>query len=200
MTLRVTFVSGDYVLQVSDRLVSVDRRAGVESYDREANKTVVYFARDAYVSIGYTGLAYLEDRPTDQWIAEKLIGEEVESRRGPSGGISQRITAGPVPPWFGIGTARRILRRERVAVTSRRHESPPGQPTPYVHDVVHCGVAMRKTGLGRQAAVAPHRPPHRGRGRRPAVSGLPVGAARRMGTRPILGQLHPRHPKPDTGA
>lgn len=49
-------------------------------FDPEANKTIVYVARDAIVSIGYTGRAYLEGRPTDQWIAEQLIGEEVASR------------------------------------------------------------------------------------------------------------------------
>lgn len=124
MTLHMTFVCGRYVLQLSDRLVSVATRFGIEPFERTANKTVVYFARDAYVSIGYTGLAYLKDRTTDQWIAETLIGEEVESRRGPSGGISQRMIAGPMPPWFDIGTARQVLRRELIAVT---RDLPPEQ-------------------------------------------------------------------------
>jgi hypothetical protein len=119
VTLHLTLTSGLGVLQVSDRLVSVNTKRGIEPFDRTANKTVIYFARDAYLTIGYTGLAYLEDRPTDQWIAEKLIGEEVESRRGPSGGIPQQFIAGPMPAWSDIGLARRRLRDALIAATGR---------------------------------------------------------------------------------
>lgn len=118
MTLHISLITGRFVLQVSDRLVSVPTRRGPRPHERTANKTVIYFARDAYVSISYTGLAYLDERTTDQWIAEKLIGEEVESWRGPSGGISQLFSAGPMPRWLDIGAARHVLRRELIAVTN----------------------------------------------------------------------------------
>ena len=101
MTLHISLVPGHFVLQVSDRLVSVRRGTRVEPFDQAANKTVIFFARDALVTIGYTGVAYLDGRPTDQWIAEKLSGERFGSEdRGPSGGIPQRF---PLVP-FLLGT------------------------------------------------------------------------------------------------
>lgn len=120
MTLHITYVSPQFVLQVSDRLVTLSSRGRLAPFDTAANKTVVYFARDAYVSIGYAGRAYLEGRPTDQWIADKLIGEEVNSRaRSPGGGIPQRIIAGPLDPWHDIGTARQVLREALIKTTCR---------------------------------------------------------------------------------
>lgn len=89
-------------------------------FDERSNKTVIYFARDAYVSIGYTGLAYLDGRTTDQWIAEKLLREDIGAwGLGPSGGIPQRTISGPMPPWFDIGMATQVLRRELIASVER---------------------------------------------------------------------------------
>lgn len=123
-------VSQRYVLQVSDRLVSRPINNRIVPFDPRSNKNVVYFARDAYVVIAYTGLAYLEGRTTDQWIAEKLIGEDISTwGLGPSGGIAQRMISGPPSRWFDIGMARQILRRELIASAQRlpanqRHHFP----------------------------------------------------------------------------
>jgi hypothetical protein len=111
MTLHITLTSNRFILQLSDRLVSVQRRGSLTPFDETANKTVIYFARDGWVSIGYTRLAYLGGIPTDQWIAEKLIGEELSSQRGPSGGIPIGLVAGPVYRWFDIGLAKQVLQR-----------------------------------------------------------------------------------------
>ena len=124
MTLHITYISGQYVLQVSDRLVTRDSVSGPLTFDLEANKTVVYIARDALVSIGYAGLAYLNHRPTDQWIAEKLIGEEVGSRaRIPGGGIPEQLKIGATGPWHELGSAMRLLREELV-VARDLHSTP----------------------------------------------------------------------------
>lgn len=121
MTLHISYIAPQFVLQVSDRLVSQFDGSHVKPFDEEANKTVFYAARDAYVTIGYTGLAYLDGRPTDQWIAETLIGKKyLPEDRGPSGGIPQQIwTGGQIYPWFDIGTARRVLREALVKSTLR---------------------------------------------------------------------------------
>src|ERR1043166_9325928 len=73
MTLHLTEVSSLYTLQVSDRLISG------RLTDPLANKNVIYWARDAIVTVGYSGLAYDLDPtnpsvPTDEWIASKLLG------------------------------------------------------------------------------------------------------------------------------
>src|SRR5437867_2015050 len=61
MTPIVSLASRRYVLQVGDRLVT----RAAHPFDPFSNKAVIYFARDAVVSISYTGLAYLESLPTD---------------------------------------------------------------------------------------------------------------------------------------
>ena len=81
MTQHLLRISNDYTLMVSDRLVSG------EINDPLANKTILYEARDAIVTIAYTGLAYELDSsnlniPTDEWIAAKLWGESIPSLDG----------------------------------------------------------------------------------------------------------------------
>ena len=65
--------TSSYILQVSDRLVSYISSG--RPYDETSNKTLLYRARDAFVTMSYTGIAYLAGVPTDQWIAEKIWGE-----------------------------------------------------------------------------------------------------------------------------
>jgi len=81
MTLHLTHISPSFALQVSDRLV----RGGVAV--PLANKNILYSARDSFVSMGYTGLAYGlasdPDIPTDEWIAQILWRKPIP--RGPDG-------------------------------------------------------------------------------------------------------------------
>jgi hypothetical protein len=93
MTLILTFASPFYVLQVSDRLVTVSGK----EFDAVANKNVIYLARDADATIGYTGRAFVDRVPTDQWIAEKLGGSRAEGERPRKPAI--RFTVGPIPKW-----------------------------------------------------------------------------------------------------
>ena len=70
MTLIGTVCSDSWIVQVSDRLLT---KAGDE-FDPNSSKIVLYAARNAVVSIGYSGPAFLDNVPTDQWIANWLDG------------------------------------------------------------------------------------------------------------------------------
>lgn len=111
MTLVLSLLTPHYALQVSDRLVT---RSG-SAFDPLANKSVIYHARDAIVTIGYSGLAYLEGVPTDKWIAQKLTGEEFEGRFA--------LRQGPILRWLDIGQSVELIRRECEALFSRLEPS-----------------------------------------------------------------------------
>jgi len=76
MTLIHSEITSRWALQVSDRLLTVASSSGAQPFDSRSNKTVVLHARDAIVTLSYTGLAYLQDTPTDAWIAHKLNGTQ----------------------------------------------------------------------------------------------------------------------------
>lgn len=75
MTLVITRASNRGLLQVTDRLVTT--RLGTK-FDELANKNLVFLTKDAIASIAYTGLAYLEELPTDVWLARALTGLATE--------------------------------------------------------------------------------------------------------------------------
>lgn len=68
-----------YGLLVSDRLVTLQRRGGAFAgpHDTVANKSVVFLTEDGVAAFGYTGNAYLDGLPTDQWIAQVLWGAPI---------------------------------------------------------------------------------------------------------------------------
>ncbi len=70
MTSILTLVSPAYVVQVSDRRVTL--QGGSKEHDPVANKTVVYGARNAIATLGCSGIAYVENIPTDEWIVRAL--------------------------------------------------------------------------------------------------------------------------------
>jgi hypothetical protein len=85
MTLVLTAACPYYVVQVADRLVSMRDHKGVRPGDPQANKTIVYQASDAIVVIGYAGLAYIGEVPSDEWMVEILWGTSLgEERAGRS--------------------------------------------------------------------------------------------------------------------
>lgn len=112
MTLRLTKIIRRYVLQVSDRLLTKNRG---EPHDTLANKNIIYLARNALVTIGYTGIAYLGDTTTDQWIAEKLRGEPFP--RGDESHFS--LSIGFPKRWFKIEQAIRLLKDELEAAVKK---------------------------------------------------------------------------------
>jgi hypothetical protein len=75
MTLILSYASRNILIQVSDRLVS----RGSAPYDTLANKCVIYSAADGIVALAYTGLAYIRQQPTDDWIA-KFLEQQVPGR------------------------------------------------------------------------------------------------------------------------
>jgi hypothetical protein len=102
LTLIVSIVTPVYVVQVGDRLVTRqwitrDRATRAKPVDGLANKCVVYAATDAFVSISYTGIAFIQGKPTDVWLAETLEADVASGPHSPlrSGGVSEhRITLG----------------------------------------------------------------------------------------------------------
>ena len=72
MTQIVAAIGPGFLMQASDRLVSL--APSLRPYDPNANKSLILGAVDGVALIGYTGLAYIDGRPTDQWIAETLTG------------------------------------------------------------------------------------------------------------------------------
>jgi hypothetical protein len=105
MTLILSHLSRGFVLQVSDRLVT-GARPGVAPapFDLLANKTIIYQARDAIVSMSYTGRAYIGRLTTDDWIAKTLSGADISEKFS--------VRSGPIPQWWDIGQATRLLLRE----------------------------------------------------------------------------------------
>jgi hypothetical protein len=105
VTLILSHLSRGFVLQVSDRLVTRIRPGDSPSpFDALANKTIIYGARDAIVSMSYTGPAYVGKLSTDDWIAQTLTGVDVSEKFG--------MRTGTLPHWWDIGQATRLLLRE----------------------------------------------------------------------------------------
>ena len=77
MTLVLTRVSNSNCLQVTDRLVTTT--AGLR-FDAFANKNLLVLTRDATITIGYTGLAYIDKAPTDVFIAKVICQREFKRR------------------------------------------------------------------------------------------------------------------------
>jgi hypothetical protein len=95
---------------VGDRLVSSVKGGKVSEHDPRANKQVIVIARDALASIGYTGLAYLGDRPTDDVLAEVAAGSS----------LGQGMMAGGVD----VGTAYEVAERIRGHLDNLFSKSP----------------------------------------------------------------------------
>jgi len=73
-------------------------------FDASSNKSIIFWARDAIVSISYTGPAYIGPLTTDGWIAQKLTGVDVSEKFGMRGF--------PLSHWLDIGQASMLLLRE----------------------------------------------------------------------------------------
>src|SRR5260221_2114773 len=102
MTLILSHLSRSFVLQMSDRLVTKipPGNDSPSSFDALANKTIIYCARDAIVSMSYTGHAYIGQLPTDDWIVKTLTGVDVSEKFA--------MRTGTLPHWWDIGQATRL--------------------------------------------------------------------------------------------
>lgn len=86
MTQIISYANRNFALQVGDRLVSERRpRQPISPRDPLFNKHVLFLAKDAIVSIGFAGLAYVTGVPTDQWIASVLYGKPLPGPQGSPG-------------------------------------------------------------------------------------------------------------------
>jgi hypothetical protein len=87
MTLILVRASEQYVTQSVDRLVTTE--VGGE-FDPKSNKIIVYACKDGIVSIAYTGIAFLGNIPTDQWLVEQITGRRFDrDRKPPTVGLGQ---------------------------------------------------------------------------------------------------------------
>lgn len=166
MTLILNQASYQFILQVNDRLVSRDRTP----FDEMSNKTVLYEAPDAFVTMSYTGPAYLERTPTDQWLAELIAGESSEV-----GGMPGMIKFGPLRQHLHIGPTLELI-RSRVA------------------DVFHPARLSRKKRKAMFELLISGW--QWGRGRRPRVRPIVAGILKRSGSNEVILWRAPRHVGP----
>ncbi|MEO8457044.1 MAG: hypothetical protein ABI559_04460 [Chloroflexota bacterium] len=87
MTFILSLLTQRAVLQVSDRVVTW----GSQEFDAEANKVIVYLARNAVVAIAYSGKAYIDGVTTDHWIAEQISDTALDLEFGMRIGPRRRI-------------------------------------------------------------------------------------------------------------
>lgn len=116
MTLILGLVSYGNAFHVSDRLVTQrvvkDGETRVHRFDAFSNKTIVFRARDALTVIGYSGRAYLDNLPTDTWVAQSLLGMDLSRRFSMS-------AVGMPSAWLDIGRSIRRLRTDCEAAIAR---------------------------------------------------------------------------------
>ncbi|MDP7733983.1 hypothetical protein [Mycobacterium paragordonae] len=140
MTLIVAVATGNFAVHASDRYVSVQKtpRNPSGDWDVNANKTVVVIGSDCWVVLGYTGLAYLDGKPTDQVIAEAISGYD-----DLSGGAA-------FMPWFEerYPHYREIRDRVERRIADAYTRLPTGVAMKYATRVLASGV-QRKDGMSR---------------------------------------------------
>jgi hypothetical protein len=103
MTLILTAMHRHVLVQIVDRLVTQTVNGRIADFDPQSNKTVLFGTRDGFLTIAYTGLAYINELPTDHWIAETLRGLPV--RLGRDGIRPAALSMGRVANWPTIGRA-----------------------------------------------------------------------------------------------
>lgn len=78
------------VVQMSDRRLTWGGTGKVAS--EVANKSIFFVAKDAVVAVGYTGIAYIRNQPTDLWISKILADwdQDYIGRPFPTGSSAER--------------------------------------------------------------------------------------------------------------
>ena len=115
MTQVLAFVSGPLVQVASDRLVSVQQGTAIRPWDPDANKAIIFVASDAVVAIGYTGISYIGDTPTDIYLASHFAGQDLSQLSGMSVSNGRR-------PWPSLGrSVVQLLRALEQAPIRREH-------------------------------------------------------------------------------
>jgi hypothetical protein len=86
MTLVMSLIHAPLAFHVGDRLVTRQEKGRREPWDPFANKSVLVLAQNGYMCISYSGLAYINGKPTDQWLAEAAA--EQQAMPGVHGGLA----------------------------------------------------------------------------------------------------------------
>lgn len=107
MTLVLTVATSAFVVQAADRLLT-KKYVTIRTHDPIANKTILYRAEDAVAAISYSGLAYREGKPTDEWFAELLWGGPIP--RGEDGAAPPIFRVDVRPNRWTINQAIQALR------------------------------------------------------------------------------------------
>lgn len=82
MTIILSFVGERYALQLSDRLLTQELSGNrFDEFDSVSNKSIILLARNALVSFGYCGQAYIRGLPTDEFVARVFLGEQRPTSR-----------------------------------------------------------------------------------------------------------------------
>lgn len=121
MTLIMSAVSPQFILHVSDRLLT-SSNSRIPS-DPAANKCVIYSACNGVICLGYTGLAHIHGTlATDEWIAEQLIGHEIAVHRETKSGFLPFWFTYEKGDWLDVGHALRKLCTsiDRICATTFR--------------------------------------------------------------------------------
>jgi hypothetical protein len=96
MTLVLSLVTRWRAFHVSDRLLT--QKAGdlanpdYKEFDAFSNKTVILRTPDALTVCGYSGRAYIDNMPTDSWIAQSFMGTSLGG-----GEFVWHLSGGPPP-------------------------------------------------------------------------------------------------------
>ena len=112
MTLILSAVTSIYTLQVSDRLVT----KGGQEHDELANKSLFFAGKDCVVSMAYTGLAYLDGKRTDDFIAECM--QPICSRDN-DGAIYQGQYNPKISKCYNLGNAIKIIKDSLESLKDR---------------------------------------------------------------------------------
>lgn len=142
LTLHFSASLPKYSLQVSDRRVTRTRGLRLEEFDPDANKTLLYLASDAIVSMGYSGGAFVDGVHTDTWIAQTLTGVDSFVVGGVLAGFLARIVWSSPGFVDTVTTEAGELQSCRAAVEAARPEG---------HDRLPHGAA---SGAGHQPSSA----------------------------------------------
>jgi uncharacterized membrane protein len=119
MTLILSLVGQDYAVQVADRRISLLHSSGRSTIRDDNTNKVVNFANRAV--FGFTGIAELEGKRTDLWIADRL-------KESPDLGDGFDALRNDLTTLF----ARRPYKGHRHAVTAAGFKwEPDGSVTPY---------------------------------------------------------------------
>lgn len=78
MTIAIATASRRFCVMVSDRIITLSQQGKpIGTHDRQSNKSIVFIGADVVAVFAYTGVAYVDNITTDQWIAQEIWGEPI---------------------------------------------------------------------------------------------------------------------------